>query len=175
MLLHRLTNTLSTGFNRSSSHVYYMRFMLKGLLEFCSKIHLLTANMISDFILQSENMVVNPTFILLLQASLKALYCSHLTSDKVFRLASCSLNKGLSFIASHLPLVLKGINRKCLIVQHGLHLVIRFLIFCSCAFSRANSSAWPCTSGGGVFARVKSARTPCCSVPVTSPACTVSH
>ena len=58
----------------------------------------------------------------------QTLYCSHLTSDKVFRLGSSSPNKGLSFTSSHLPLVLIGINRKRLIVHHGLHLVLRSLL-----------------------------------------------
>ena len=86
-----------------------MRFTLQGLLEFCTKLHLLIANMISSrhSSCRARTVVANPTFILLLQARLKALYSSHLTSDKVFRLGSSSLNKGLSFTSSHLPLVLK--------------------------------------------------------------------
>ena len=81
-ITHRLLNTLITGcFSVSSSSVCHMRFVLQSLLELSSKLHPLTASMISAFILQSKSVVANPTHTLVAGVTQSALLQMAKSSD----------------------------------------------------------------------------------------------
>ena len=61
---------------------------------------------------------------------------SHLTKSS--KLGCSALHERLNFTSSHLPFVLRGINRWCLILQHGVHLCVVLVLVLQLRFQSSD-------------------------------------
>ena len=81
-----------------------------------------TTTMMTTLVLKCMHLWCSWKNVFFVQVWLETLYCSNFTVNKILRTGTRALHKTQCFLFSKLPLVLKGINRKCLILQCLFHI-----------------------------------------------------